>query len=195
MAKNSMDLLELLRKRGMDGEVDFLREALQVLVAGTMDAEVSAQIGAQHSERNPDRLTYRNGYRSRDWDTRVGTMELRIPKVREGSYFPSLLEPRRRSEKALLAVIQQAYVEGMSTRRVDDLVKALGCDGISKSQVSRICRDLDQVVETCLGRPLDAGAACPTPYFRSRMAFSISAWRRWSASGARVSPSRSVMKA
>ena len=88
-------------------------------------------------------------------------MELRIPKVREGSYFPSLLEPRRRSEKALLTVIQQAYVEGVSTRRVDDPVKSLGCDGISKSQVSRICRDLDQVVENFLGRPLDGG---PYPY-------------------------------
>ena len=161
MAQSSMDLLELLRKRGMDGDVDFLREALQVLVEGIMDAEVSAQIGAQHGERSPERVTHRNGYRSRDWDTRVGTMELRIPKLREGSYFPSLLEPRRRSEKALLAVIQQAYVEGVSTRRVDDLVKSLGCDGISKSQVSRICRDLDQVVENFLGRPLDGG---PYPY-------------------------------
>ena len=161
MAKNSMELLELLRKRGMDGDVDFLREALQVLVEGIMDAEVSAQIGARHGERNPERVTHRNGYRSRDWDTRVGTMELRIPKVREGSYFPSLLEPRRRSEKALLSVVQQAYVEGVSTRRVDDLIKSLGCDGISKSQVSRICRDLDQVVETFLGRPLDGS---PYPY-------------------------------
>ena len=163
MAKNSMDLLELLHKRGMDGDVDFLREALRVLVEGIIacpvprHGEVSAQIGTQHEERSPDRLTHRNGYRSRDWDTRVGTMELRIPKVREGSYFPSLLEPRRRSEKALLAVIQQAYVEGVSTRRVDDLVKSLGCDGISKCQVSRICRDLDQVVENFLGRPLDSG--------------------------------------
>ena len=111
-----MDLLELLRKRGLDGDVDFLREALRVLVEGIMDAEVSAQIGAQHGERNPERLTHRNGYRSRDWDTRVGTMELRIPKVREGSYFPSLLEPRRRSEKALLAVIQQAYPSAGSGR-------------------------------------------------------------------------------
>ena len=161
MAKNSMDVLELLRKRGMDGDVDFLREARQVLVEGVMDAEVSAQIGAGHGERNPDRLTHRNGYRSRDWDTRVGTIELRIPKIREGSYFPSLLEPRRRSEKALLSVVQQAYVEGVSTRRVDDLVKSLGCDGISKSQVSRICRDLDQMVENFLGRPLDGG---PYPY-------------------------------
>ena len=161
MVKQSMDLLELLRKRGMDGDVDFLREALRVLVDGIMDAEVSAQIGAQHGERSPERVTYRNGYRNRTWDTRVGTMELHIPKLREGSYFPSLLEPRRRSEKALLSVIQQAYVEGVSTRRVDDLIKALGCDGISSSQVSRICEQLDEVVESFLGRPLDGG---PYPY-------------------------------
>ena len=161
MVKQRMDLLELLRKRGMDGDVDFLREALRVLVDGIMDAEVSAQIGAQHGERSPERVTYRNGYRNRTWDTRVGTMALHIPKLREGSYFPSLLEPRRRSEKALLAVIQQAYVEGVSTRRVDDLIKALGCDGISSSQVSRICKQPDEVVESFLGRPLDGG---PYPY-------------------------------
>ena len=141
--------------------MDFLREALRVLVDGIMDAEVSAQIGAQHGERSPERVTYRNGYRNRTWDTRVGAMALHIPKLREGSYFPSLLEPRRRSEKALLAVIQQAYVEGVSTRRVDDLIKALGCDGISSSQVSRICEQLDEVVESFLGRPLDGG---PYPY-------------------------------
>ena len=160
MVKDSMDLLELLRKRGVDGDVDFLREALQVLVEGIMDAEVSARIGAGHGERSPDRLTHRNGYRSRAWDTRVGTMDLRIPKLRDGSYFPSLLEPRRRSERALLAVIQQAYIEGVSTRRVDDLVKALGCDGISKSQVSRICSKLDGVVDSFLDRPLDGGPYC-----------------------------------
>ena len=160
MVKESMDLLELLRKRGVDGDVDFLREALRVLMDAIMDAEVSARIGAEHGERSPDRLTHRNGYRSRAWDTRVGTMELRIPKLREGSYFPSLLEPRRRSEKALLAVIQQAYVEGVSTRRVDDLVKALGCEGISKSQVSRICGELDRVVDSFLDRPLAGGAYC-----------------------------------
>ena len=161
MVKQRMDLLELLRKRGMDGDVDLLREALRVLVDGIMDAEVSAQIGAEHGERSPERVTYRNGYRNRTWDTRVGTMALHIPKLREGSYFPSLLEPRRRSEKALLSVIQQAYVEGVSTRRVDDLIKALGCDGISSSQVSRICEQLDEVVESFLGRPLDGG---PYPY-------------------------------
>ena len=126
MARESMDLLELLRKRGMDGDVDFLREALRVVTDALMDAEVTARIGAERGERSPDRLTYRNGYRTRQWDTRVGTMELRIPKLREGSYFPSLLEPRRRSEKALLAVVQQAYVEGVSTRRVDDLGRRWG---------------------------------------------------------------------
>ena len=108
MVKERMDLLELLHKGGMDGDVDFLREALRVLVEGIMDAEVSSRIGAEYGERSPERVTQRNGYRSRAWDTRVGTMELHIPKLREGSYFPSLLEPRRRSERTLLAVIQQA---------------------------------------------------------------------------------------
>ena len=157
MVKERMDLLELLRKGGMDGDVDFLREALRVVVEGIMDAEVSSRIGAEYGERSPERVTQRNGYRSRAWDTRVGTMDLHIPKLREGSYFPSLLEPRRRSERALLAVIQQAYVGGVSTRRVDDLVKALGCEGISKSQVSRICQELDVVVDGFMGRPLGAG--------------------------------------
>ena len=161
MVKERMDLLELLRKGGMDSDVDFLREALRVLVEGIMDAEVSSRIGAEYGERSPERVTQRNGYRSRAWDTRVGTMDLHIPKLREGSYFPSLLEPRRRSERALLAVIQQAYVEGVSTRRVDDLVKALGCEGISKSQVSRICQELDVVVDGFMGRPLGGG---PYPY-------------------------------
>ncbi len=156
-AKKKVDLLELLHQRGMEGDADFLRAAPHVLVVGIMDAEVSAQIGAQHGERDPERVTRRNGYRNRAWDTRVGTMELRIPKIREGSYFPSLLEPGRRSEKALLSVVQQGYVEGVSTRRVDDLIKALGCDGISISRVSRICQDLDEVVGNCLSRPLDGG--------------------------------------
>ena len=108
MVKERMDLFELMRKRGVDGDVDFLREALRVLVEEIMEADVSSRTGAGYGERNPERVTQRNGYRSRAWDTRVGTMELQIPKLREGSYFPSLLEPRRRSERALLAVIQQA---------------------------------------------------------------------------------------
>ena len=116
-------MLELMRKRGVDGDVDFLREALRVLVEEIMEADVSSRTGAGYGERNPERVSQRNGYRSRVWDTRVGTMELQIPKLREGSYFPSVLEPRRRSERALLAVIQQAYVEGVSTRRVDALTQ------------------------------------------------------------------------
>ena len=157
MARNRMDVLELLRKGAQDADVDFLREGLRVLVQAVMEAEVAANTGAGHGERSPERITHRNGYRDRPWDTRVGTLGLRIPKVREGSYFPSLLEPRRRSERALLAVVQQAYVEGVSTRRVENLVQALGCDGISKSQVSRICSELDAMVESFLERPLDGG--------------------------------------
>ncbi len=161
MVKQRMDLLELVRNQAEDADPDFLREAMGVLVQAIMEAEVAVQIGAEHGERSPGRLTQRNGYRPRPWDTRVGTLELQVPRVREGSYFPTLLEPRRRSERALLAVVQQAYVEGVSTRKVDALVKSLGCEGISKSQVSCICQELDQVVESFLGRPLDGG---PYPY-------------------------------
>lgn len=157
MVRESVDLLGLLRKRAADADLDFLREAVAVLAEALMEVEVSAQIGAGYGERSSNRTTQRNGYRPRRWDTRVGTVELAIPKLREGSYFPTLLEARRRSERALLAVVQQAYVEGVSTRRVDDLVKALGCEGISKSQVSRICAELDAVVGSFLGRPLDDG--------------------------------------
>ena len=157
MVKQRMDLLELVRNQAEDADLDFLREAMGVLVQAIMEAEVAVRSGAEHGERSPGRLTQRNGYRPRPWDTRVGTLELQIPPVREGSYFPTLLEPRRRSERALLAVVQQAYVEGVSTRKVDALVKSLGCEGISKSQVSRICQELDQVVESFLGRPLDGG--------------------------------------
>ena len=157
MVKESVDLLELLRKQADGADLDFLREAVAVLAQAVMDADVSEQIGAAHGERSETRLTRRNGYRERRWDTRVGTIELEIPKLREGSYFPSLLEPRRRSERALVSVVTQAYVEGVSTRRVDDLVRSLGCDGISKSQVSRMCAELDEVVSSFLERPLDSG--------------------------------------
>ena len=157
VTQESMDLVELLRKRTGEADVDFLREAVAVLVRGIMEAEVTEKTGAGYGERSAERVTQRNGYRTRPWDTRVGTLELRIPKVREGSYYPSLLEPRRRSERALLSVVQQAYVEGVSTRRVDDLVKSLGCEGISKSQVSRICEELDGMVAAFLTRPLDGG--------------------------------------
>jgi len=126
-----------------------------------MELEVSAQIGAEHGQRSPERVTHRNGYRPRDWDTRVGTVELQIPKLRQGSYFPSLLEPRRRAERALAAVVMQCYVEGVSTRRVDDVARAMGLEGISKSQVSRICAELDELVAAWRNRPLDAG---PYPF-------------------------------
>ena len=126
MADDSMSLLETLRKVSADGDVDVLREGVRLLAQAIMEAEVSELTGVAKGERNPEqRLTHRNGYRDRRWDTRVGTIDLAVPRVRDGSYFPSLLEPRRRAERALLAVVQEAYVAGVSTRRVDDLVRAL----------------------------------------------------------------------
>jgi transposase-like protein len=156
-----MDALDLIRKHAGDGDIDFLREAVQAVLHAVMDADVRERLGAGRHEHTPDRTGYRNGYRPRRWDTRAGTIDLRIPKLREGSYLPAFLEPRRRSEQALLAVIQQAYIEGVSTRRVDDLVQALGCDGISKSEVSRICQALDVQVQAFRERPLNQG---PYPY-------------------------------
>jgi putative transposase len=120
-----------------------------------MALEVEGLTGAAHGERNPDRITHRNGYRDRLWETRAGTVELRIPKLRKGSYFPGFLEPRRLAEKALAAVVQEAYVHGVSTRSVDDLVKAMGMTGISKSQVSRLCEEIDEKVKAFLSRPLE----------------------------------------
>jgi transposase-like protein len=155
MADDSMSLLETLRKVSADGEVDVLREGVRLLAQAIMEAEVSELTGLPKGERNPEqRLTHRNGYRDRRWDTRVGTIELAVPRVRDGSYLPSLLDPRRRTERALLAVVQEAYVGGMSTRRVDDLVRALGIEGISKSEVSRICAALDAEVRAFRSRPL-----------------------------------------
>jgi putative transposase len=153
---SKMELYELLRK-AESADVDFLREGVRTLAQALMEVEVAAQIGAEHGERTPQRATHRNGYRSRDWDTRVGTVELEIPRLRQGSYFPSILEPRRRAERALAAVVMQCYVEGVSTRRVDDVARSMGLEGISKSQVSRICAELDQVVDAWRSRPLDAG--------------------------------------
>src|ERR687884_248670 len=138
----------------LEGEgLDFLHESLRWMVEQLMEVEVSELIGAEHGERTPDRATHRNGYRPRRWDTRAGELELRIPKLRQGSYFPSFLEPRRRSEQALLAVVQQAYVCGVSTRRVDQLVESLGLR-ISRSEVSRVCQALDEHVEAFRTRPL-----------------------------------------
>lgn len=155
MADPTMALMEYLRNMGLEPDEGFLQEALQQLTQTVVELEAAKQIGAGRYERTPERKPYRNGHRERVWETRVGEIPLRIPKVRDGSYFPSLLEPRRRSEKALLAVIQQAYVEGVSTRRVDDLLQALGLTGIDKSRVSRICKELDEVVEQFRNRPLE----------------------------------------
>ena len=155
MAEDRMAVLETVRKAIADGDIDFLREGVRVLAQALMEAEVTEVTGVARGERDPERrLTSRNGYRERRWDTRVGTLELAIPRVRDGSYFPSLLEPRRRAERALLAVVQEAYVLGVSTRRVEDLVEALGIASMSRSEVSRICGALDTEVETFRGRSL-----------------------------------------
>ena len=137
MASKRMDFSSFVGKLLSEEDTDVLREGVRVLAQALMDAEVSTQIGAELYERTDDRTARRNGYRTRTWDTRVGTVELRVPKVVPGTYFPSLLEPRRRAERALAAVIQEAYVKGISTRKVDDLVRALGMDGISRSEVDR----------------------------------------------------------
>lgn len=149
--------MEYLGKVNVDLDGDFLREGVKLLAQLMMELDVSQQIGAGRYERTPERTTYRNGYRKRVWETRVGEIPLNIPKLRDGTYFPDLLEPRRRSEKALLAVVQSAYVQGVSTRKVDDLLQALGLTGIDKSKVSRICKELDGVVEAFRQRPLDKG--------------------------------------
>ncbi|HEX6232703.1 MAG TPA: IS256 family transposase [Jiangellaceae bacterium] len=151
----SMALADLVRKAEEHGDVDFLREGVRVLTQALMEIEVSQQLGAERYERTGERVGQRNGYRERDWDTRVGTIGLRVPRVREGGYVPGWLEPRKRAEQALVAVVREAYVQGVSTRKVDDLVKALGLDGISKSQVSRLCQSLDEEVERFRSRPLE----------------------------------------
>lgn len=159
MATPSLDITAFVGKLLEQDDVDALREGIRVLSQAVMETEVSAQIGAAPYERSPERIAYRNGYRTRRWDTRVGTIELKIPKVTAGAYFPSLLEPRRRAEKALHAVVVEAYVKGVSTRKVDDLVRALGIDGISRSEVSRICKVLDTEVRGFLARPIET--ECP----------------------------------
>jgi len=156
MTDPTIALKQYLINIGLQDDADFLREGVELLSQMVMELEVEHQIGAGKHERTPERSNHRNGYRERTWETRVGEIELAIPKLRKGSYFPSLLEPRRPAEKALLAVVQEAYLKGVSTRKVDALMKALGLTGIDKSKVSRICKELDQVVEQFRNRPLQA---------------------------------------
>jgi transposase-like protein len=145
--------LRALLEKGSD--TTFLREMIGFAAQRLMELESEALCGAGHGERSAERRNQRNGYRDRDWETRAGTVELRIPKLRRGSYFPAFLEPRRLAEKALTAVVQEANVQGISTRSVDDLVRAMGMEGISKSQVSRLCGEIDERVQTFLSRPIE----------------------------------------
>src|SRR4051812_44175138 len=145
--------LRALLEKGSDAT--FLREMIGFAAERLMQLETDTLCGAGHGERNAERRNQRNGYRDRDWETRAGTIELRIPKLRRGSYFPGFLEPRRTAEKALTAVIQEAYIQGVSTRSVDDLVQAMGMTGISKSQVSRLCGEIDERVQAFLSRPIE----------------------------------------
>ncbi|WP_448190482.1 IS256 family transposase, partial [Azospirillum sp. sgz301742] len=152
MTEDTMALSELLAKSG-DG--DFLRTVAEAVLQILMEADVEGLIGASRHERSAERLNYRNGYRDRTLDTRLGPLQLRIPKLRQGSYFPPFLEPRKTAERALVAVIQEAWIGGVSTRRVDELVQAMGLTGISKSQVSKLCKDIDERVNAFLERPLE----------------------------------------
>jgi transposase-like protein len=152
MTDDIMTLRTLLEK---SSDADLLREMIGFTAQRLMELEVEGLTGAAYGEKSPERFVQRNGYRDRIWETRAGTVELRIPKLRKGSYFPGFLEPRRLAEKALSAVVQEAYVHGVSTRSVDDLVKAMGMTGISKSQVSRLCTEIDEKVKAFLGRPIE----------------------------------------
>jgi putative transposase len=152
MTDDMMNLRTLLEK---SSDAELLREMVGFAAQRLMELEVASLTGAAHGARDPDRINHRNGYRGRDWQTRAGTVELRIPKLRKGSYFPAFLEPRRMAEKALAAVVQEAYVQGVSTRSVDELVKAMGMTGISKSQVSRLCEEIDGKIDAFLNRPLE----------------------------------------
>jgi len=152
MTDDMMSLRALMEK---SPDASFLREMIGYGAQRLMELEVGGLTGAAHGEKSAERLVQRNGYRDRDWETRAGTVELRIPKLRKGSYFPFFLEPRRLAEKALTAVVQEAYIQGISTRSVDDLVQAMGMSGISKSQVSRLCEEIDVRVKAFLERPIE----------------------------------------
>ena len=145
--------LRALLEKGSDAT--FLREMISFAAERLMQLETETMCGAAPGGRSAERRNHRNGYRDRDWETRAGTVELRIPKLRRGSYFPAFFEPRRMAEKAMTAVIQEAYIQGISTRSVDDLIKALGMEGISKSQVSRLCGEIDDRVNAFLERPIE----------------------------------------
>jgi transposase-like protein len=155
----TMSLLEFLRNRLESADTDTLREMVQFMAEGLMSAEADSLCGASYRSRDPERVTQRNGYRTRRWDTRAGSIQLAIPKLRRGSYFPEwLLEHRKRGERALVAVVAESYLRGVSTRKVDAVVRSLGIEGISKSQVSELAKSLDEMVETFRSRPLDAKA-------------------------------------
>src|SRR3954466_3423636 len=187
--RDRMTIEEGVREVLREEHGDVIRESVRAVAQELMEVEVSELIGAAHGERSEDRATHRNGYRARRWDTRAGEVELQIPKIRQGSYFPSFLEPRRRSEQALLAVVQQAYVCGVSTRRVDQLVESLGLR-ISRSEVSRVCQALDEHVDAFRTRPLEG--RYPYLFLDAKIEKSApaAAWstRRWSSRMAYTRP-------
>ncbi len=184
MTDHMMALRGLLEK---SADTDLLREMIGFAAERLMELEVGSRTGAGYGEKTADRLVQRNGYRDRVWETRAGTVELRIPKLRKGAYFPSFLEPRRMAEKALTAVIQEAYIQGISPRSVDGLVKALVMTGITKSQVSRLCAEIDERVQAFLERPLEGlRSSLSVKRQRAVVAVAVSVDRRDLCEGAPV---------